>query len=370
MRAFFLLTLPAVLLTLCACSSHQEDKDFPVLDVIGTTVNPVENRLEVSDVDFVALDTADQALLTARAKIVDVTPDKYIVMDDMSRLVIFDRNSGRMLSQINHVGQGPGEYRWIMNAFVDADKEEIVLTTADGSAMRYTFTDSLLQTYSYKNRAAGGRLAIGSIENGFIYLADTDSGSVIDRYDINFNPAGSIFLPGQRFGYSNGIYNQAGEYSAMSLGDTVYVFTPEGYEKFAYMKTDGRLIDAEREKEINNISRSGDFEKAMTLRDSYLGADIMMIGDGVIQMYQSLDGRSFMVFYDLETGQPLRKEEISSTQEDVPGLPVEWEGNTFHVSSLREKDGVWHALVAEEELPGGSEANSGIVSFRLKRKAP
>ena len=97
----------------------------------------------VADVRYSLLDTASIALLGENCNIMGVIGDTVIVHDmtmmgDNSRLLLFDANDGHLIRSIRHIGQGPGEYRWIMNVVTDPDRGDIIMMCSNGKAHRYT----------------------------------------------------------------------------------------------------------------------------------------------------------------------------------------------------------------------------------------
>lgn len=146
---------------------------------------PDFDETSLKDVRYALLDTATEALLGEYAQIQGVIGDTVIVHDmtamgDNSRLLLFDANDGHLIRSIRHIGQGPGEYRWIRGVVTIPERSEIILLS--DKAHRYTTDDRYIESYSMSSKH-GGALPIGSAERG-IHETDAFDGDLhIYQYD-------------------------------------------------------------------------------------------------------------------------------------------------------------------------------------------
>ena len=126
---------------------------------------PDFDETSVADVRYSLLDTASIALLGENCNIMGVIGDTVIVHDmtmmgDNSRLLLFDANDGHLIRSIRHIGQGPGEYRWIMNVVTDPDRGDIIMMCSNGKAHRYTTGDRYVESYDMSKNQHGGSVLL------------------------------------------------------------------------------------------------------------------------------------------------------------------------------------------------------------------
>ena len=99
-----------VLVSLCACKSGQpEGKALEVIPLASAFENQTE--LKASDcfsrVRYVALETTDDCLV-GDEPVVRIAPDKIIVMTSQRQCFAFDKQTGKFLYPIGHIGDDPG----------------------------------------------------------------------------------------------------------------------------------------------------------------------------------------------------------------------------------------------------------------------
>ena len=97
------------LLSLCACKGGQpEGETLEVIPLASAFENQTE--LKASDcfsrVRYVALETTDDCLV-GDEPVVRIAPDKVIVMTSQRQCFAFDKQTGKFLHPIGHVGDDP-----------------------------------------------------------------------------------------------------------------------------------------------------------------------------------------------------------------------------------------------------------------------
>ena len=97
-----------------------------------------------STITYIPLETNDRSLLKDLRKI--IVTDAHITVRDVDNILMFD-SSGTFLSQIGRRGQGPGEYRNIMDYCFSFDNSKIYLLTTYQQCLEYNVEGRFLNSY-------------------------------------------------------------------------------------------------------------------------------------------------------------------------------------------------------------------------------
>ena len=216
----------AILFT--GCGKGADSNEVVTIDLASAVEGEFVNHLKVTDVVYTPLDTAAAAMFSERGDIVGLAGDTIIIHDrndSEDRLILFTLADGKMVGQINHVGSGPGEYRWIETVYIDRPARQVVINTADNVAHRYTLADEYIDSRKYDTKSTK-RFSIGSLENGINMYEEVDGGFVIHQLDRNFDKVDSIKVDGYQLGYLSGLFERAGNHSIVTMVDTIYSITP------------------------------------------------------------------------------------------------------------------------------------------------
>lgn len=354
---------------LCACGGKSE---HPVTNIDLGAAAESENFCDVAfeDVTYTPLDTATAALFSERGQIIGVAGDTVIIhdmTDTSDRLILFTLSDGKMVGQISHVGNGPGEYRWIETVFLDRPAHELVINTADNIAHRYTFDDRYLNSMRYDTPSMQ-RLSIGSLEKGIYEYQMVDSGFIIHCLDRNFRQTDSIFVRDYQLGYQSGIFCNAGGLALISMVDTVYSITPGALEPIAILSTGGKTITPEIEKKLSSMP----WENQRAEMQNYINKYWVIPDDNYLLVpYQYHDAENIDIFRR-DNGKHVAHKSMSWEVEEPQGLEVKWGDNTFHALPMYVQDGIWYAIISPEEAVGADgregssdELNAGILTFRM-----
>ena len=142
----------AITLLLASCSKDKETMcETPTLSLGSNASAESSSPLVVKDLTVAQLNGDSASAFFKNASIIDVFGDTAVLLENdpnMSRLILYGIKDGRYLGDINHRGQGPGEYRVILGAFVDERDGSVLLPNFDNpSVYKYLLsTDSLEAT--------------------------------------------------------------------------------------------------------------------------------------------------------------------------------------------------------------------------------
>lgn len=372
MKKFFLTSLMLTAIAtavLTSCSSDKKQADVVTVNLLKAIEEAPVNRLEVYDVTYTPLDTTSLALLPHYTQIKGIKGDTIVILNYTAlskyRVSLFSLTDGRMCGNLDHEGNGPGEYRWIDGVFVDPSANELIIKTPDRKAYRYSFADSLLATYSL-SPTRGRRLSTGSLSTTVNVHHETDQGDIIYQFDFRFNLVDSILLPGFNLVYQAGLFDQSGEMAMVSMVDTIYEILPGKLEKRIIMNREGKTITPEIEK---NLSKISDFNQRNAEENKYVRVFGATITDDFIIMNPTYRDKSYTTIFDCKNGELLYSEPIS---DEEYGMPVEWNGVIFHTYAFFYHDGTFYCVIGEDEAvdadgnPSNGELNSGILAFKLR----
>lgn len=372
MNKFFLIALMLTAITsaaLTSCSGNKRQADVVTVDLLKAIEEAPVNRLEVYDVTYTPLDTTSLALLAPYTSIKGIKGDTIVIVNYTAlskyRVSLFSLTDGRMTGNLDHEGNGPGEYRWIESVFVDPSANELIIKTPDRKAYRYSFADSLLETYTLP-WISGRRLATGTLSTTINSHHETEYGDVIYQFDAGFNLVDSILLPGYNLVYHAGLFDQSGEMALVSMVDTIYEILPGKLEKRIIMNRGGKTITPEIEKNLEKIS---DYNQRQAEVNKYVCLYGVTITDDFIIMNPSYREETYTTIFDRKNGELLYSEPMSV---EAYGMPIEWNGVIFHTYNFFYYDGTFYCVIDEDEAvdaegnPNNGDLNSGLLTFKLR----
>jgi len=367
--------IPALaMMTGCSSSSAKEGDGTLNVDMLADIDRPDFDETSLADVRYSLLDTATIALLSDNCDIMGVIGDTVIVHDmttmgDNSRLLLFDANDGHLIRSIRHFGQGPGEYRWIMNVVPDPDSGELILLTSNGKAHRYTTDDRYVESYDMGQSKQGGKLPVGSVECG-IHVPDAYDGNLyIYQYDDHFQPVDTLLFKDYEPRWISIAFNLSGKEALVNIVDTVFSLVPGGMEPIAVMSRGSKALTPEVERKVY-IGRT-DYERAQMERDGYIEFQ-KFINDGPrFTVTYAYGGRNYFDTYSRKSGKLISRRSFSYSDEDA-GLLVPYDGRTLHITNFPfYMDGRFYALVSEEETLGpdgepSEDLNRALISWTVE----
>ena len=115
---------------------------IPILDISKEYPEIELDIHEIADVEYIPLETTDESVMATGWH--NCISDKYIIMKDLSRVHLFNRE-GKHLFSFEHSGQGPKEYHYISELYTDFENKEIYI--ADPKKIQvYSFSGEWIRT--------------------------------------------------------------------------------------------------------------------------------------------------------------------------------------------------------------------------------
>ncbi len=364
--------IASILTTSCSSDSTTSDKT-PVINLAANHDTETSAPLKVADFNYTQLSSDSTAAFFSKAKILDVVGDTVVLFEDnfqTSRLVMFNLNDGKYLGEINHMGQGPGEYRRIFSAFIDRKNQSVIVPDFDRPVVnRYSLTDGSLISTTEREPIMMQIEPTGSAETCINVAVPGPEGLNIRQYDGNFAPTDSIDLPGFSGGNFSILWANAGEQGIFMVADTLYAVAPSTLQPIAVLSRGEYTITPETDQEIMmRIMSSGESELEI-LKPYMLVRDIQMTG-GKLLATTMHNGVKNSDIYDLSDGRLIYRNRYEELQKPSSLTVQSPDNRTIITDQLFGKDGVWYGIVSEENTDASSDATPGstncaIVSFKL-----
>jgi hypothetical protein len=115
---------------------------IPILDISKEYPEVKVDIHELGKVEYIPLETTDESVMATGWH--NCISDKYIIMKDLSRVHLFNRE-GKHLFSFEHSGQGPKEYHYISELYTDFENKEIYI--ADPKKIQvYSFSGEWIRT--------------------------------------------------------------------------------------------------------------------------------------------------------------------------------------------------------------------------------
>lgn len=367
------IALAALALFASSCgSSNTTTGSVPTLALDSDIAAQPSAPLAVKDLTFTQLAADSAAAFFKNATIIDVMGDTAILLEkdpEMSRLIIYNIKKGDYLGEVNHRGQGPGEYRVILGAFVNDKDATVLLPNFDNpSVYKYSLTtDSLIATID-RQMVMSMIEPVGGVNTAINFASPSPQGLRILQYDAGFNLVDSIDVDGFSGGNFNTLWSNAGTNGVFMIADTLYTIMPGSLQPTAILQRGEYALSSEQDRDLTMKVMSGANE--LELLAPYLLVRDIQFTDGKMLLTTMHSCAKRTDLYDLATGSLLYRSVY-----DHLSIPSSMEiqtpdGKTICVQSLFAKKGTWYGIVDEENLPGTATPipgtlPGGIVSFRL-----
>lgn len=363
--------IPMVALTAllaASCGSHEANVPTGpvVLEMSKNTGAQSSTPISVKDVTSIRLSGDNPEAFFKNASILDVAGDTVIMLENnpvASRLVMFSITDGRYLGQINHQGQGPGEYTRIIGAFVDAGNQTIMLPDFHSPAVNvYSLAADTLVSVIEREFVPSVVDPIGSLATCINVACPNPEGLDIVQYGSGYALIDSVSVPGFRGGNFSTVWTTAGKDGVMMMGDTIYTLVPGELRPLAIADRGSLTITPKTDEELMmKILGSGESEIEV-LKPYILIRNIMIDGEKML-LTSMHNARKTSDLYDLTTGSLIYRNSYETLS--IPSsIVIEAGGKTIGVERLFAKDGVWYGLVSDDSATDDN-TNSTLVSFRL-----
>ena len=237
---FKLLFKCVIVLLLCSCSRQTaNDKGYPVLKVtLAETKTSLFDIFEKAE--LIPLETNQESLITLITKAKHYHDIFYLLDDKQGALFIFD-NTGQYIDKIHRIGQGPGEYRYIYDFFIDTLQSQIGMLSPFGSVFYYDLHGNFIEKIDLPHPPNGYRFVELLSDNNCIFWSSTG----IEKWD-DFNIvsmetgekiAGFVYDENPRIkNWTNQVFHRdkkGNVYFIRGFSHEVFMVTPEGF-KTAY----------------------------------------------------------------------------------------------------------------------------------------
>ena len=371
-----LLSLPVLSMTTGCSPQDKGNGDVTIVDMLAELDRPDFSETNITDVRYALLDTYSAYLISENRQIMGVIGDTVIIHDNTnmgggSRLLLFDADNGHLIREISHIGQGPGEYSWIMNVVTDRKRGELILLTGGAKAHRYTTGDRYIESYDMGS-THGGKLPVGSAELGINETDAYDGNLYIYQYDDRVSPVDTLVINDYEPKWISIAFNLSDKESLINIVDTVYSLVPGGMIPVAVLSRGSKALTPEVERKVY-IGRS-DYEQAQKERDGYIEF-LHFTNDGPrFSVAYSYSGRIVFDTYSHSSGKLISRRSFSYDDEDS-GFPVPYESQTIHIKRAYPfpflNDGRFYAIVHEDETAGSDgelseDFNGAIISWRVE----
>ncbi|MBI9063116.1 MAG: 6-bladed beta-propeller [Marinilabiliaceae bacterium] len=125
MKVYLLICVICFLLY--ACSSN----DVIKCEIISVETSNIKQKLILESDEFILLETNDNSVIGSIDKIICYNNNIYILDREITKSVFIFDHSGRFISKISKVGNGPGEYIMPDDFMIDEDTGEIWILDMD-----------------------------------------------------------------------------------------------------------------------------------------------------------------------------------------------------------------------------------------------
>jgi len=190
-------------------SSQSTAVNLPIIDISKNHPKKEIIIQEIADIEYVALETTDDILLSERA-VLSYISDKYILVYEpvLGDIFVFNRN-GKICSQFNHKGQSGKEYSWIRAGVIFDEKNEEIYVCSQ-SIQVYKINGEFKRTL--KKNAIQNELKVYNFDNETLLIYE----------GVNIDPAYEVFAKKNGLNFSP----TAKPYSLISKkdGSTVFAF--------------------------------------------------------------------------------------------------------------------------------------------------
>lgn len=360
-------------ITSCKTSNSQSTDQLPIFNLEGNINAEVSNPVNIQDLTYTPLSDEVQEAFFKNANIIDVVGDTAVLFEDnhqTSRLIMFNIKDGRYLGQINHQGQGPGEYTSILGAFVDGNTQTVMLPDLFTPRVNvYSLTTDSLIGIIDRKYVQSMLEPIGNVESYINVAVPTEEGLKIMQYDRNYSLTDSISLPGFVGGNFSTVWANAGTEGVFMDGDTIYALHPGILKPIAIADRGKFTITPEIDQKIvMEILESGESE--IEILKPYLLIRNIRFTDNEMLITTMHNSKKNSDLYDLSTGKLIYRNTYDALEKPSSIVIKDKNHSPLQIESLFAKNGIWYALVSEDIVAqsantNSEDANCALVSFRF-----
>lgn len=372
MRHTAILLMALALITASCVHDKAIKGEIPTFNLELNTTAKETSPLRVKDFALSRLSDDSDSAFFKKASIIDVFGDTAVLLENapaLSRLIIYNIRDGQYLGEVNHRGQGPGEYRMILGAFVnDTDGSVLVPNFDTPSVYKYSLSTDTLVTTIERDMVMSMIEPIGGVKSAINVAAPSFDGLKIYQYDGDYKLMDSININGFRGGNFNMLWSNAGTKGVFMVADTLYTLIPGALQPIAILQRGDYALTPEEDEKVTMKAMSGSNE--IELLKPYILVRNVQYTDGKMLITTMHDGYKYSDIYDMDDGRLLYRSLYDNLSIPSNIVIERNDGKTIRVQSLFAKDGNWYGLIDEESMaeidsPAGSEANYAIVRFSI-----
>lgn len=365
--------LPMLILLGCMGVSCNHAKDdykgsVPFINLHDDVNLSGSDALAVSNLTITQLSGDINEAFFKNVSIIDVLGDTVIILENtpnMSRLIMFDIQNGNYLGEINHRGQGPGEYRVIVGAFVDDSDGSVLIPNFDTPAVyKYSLSNDSLLTTLEREQVMTMLPPIGGAESCINMAIISPEGLTIRQYDSGYERIDSISIPGFRCGNFNTLWDNAGNNGVLMMADTLYTLVPGELRQLAILSRGDHALTTEKDEEITmNVIMNGDDE--LELLKPFILVRNVQYADGKMLLTTMINGVKHSDLYDLSNGAMLYRSVYEQLSKPSCIVVKDDSGRAFEIERLFAKGGKWYGILCEDGSNISEDTNDVIVSFEM-----
>lgn len=375
MKNFTYLSILIVCGILISCGQKATDsKDTLVcLDFEKNIAFKNSENLRPRNLKIVPLDGYDSDVDLSNSRILDVAGDTIFMLNNdfiPTRILMFSLSTGKYFGEINHQGEGQGEYRFIFGAFVDSMKQTVLIPDIDRPFV-YEYSlpcDSLINTYGRPELTL--RLQpIGNIETGINFGEPKEDGLNIIQCDSKFEILDSLLMKRMQVIPFTTIWAQSGTNGIIFDRDTLSVIGREHLTPVVSVNLGKYKLNEEKARETMEGLIYSDEPDAIYLKrlnEYIIITEFQFTDDNILVTYNYGDN-NYSDLYDIHSGEILNRFE-GEKDFNAPGrIVLENEGvGSVIIEKLFTKDNIWYGV---SHTPGISDSTNkiNIVKFRIAR---
>ena len=328
-------------------------------------------NLNPHELKIVRLDENVADFDSDNSRIIDVAGDTIFMLNNdfnPTRILMFSLSSGKFLGDINHQGEGSGEYRFIFGAFVDAVNQTILIPDIDRPYVyEYSLkTDSLVSTHNRPDIILSLQ-PTGNIKTGINFGEPKEEGLNILQCNSKFEVSDSLILKGVQVIPFMTVWAQSGTNGIIFDRDTLSAIGSERLIPVAALSLGKYKLEEEKaRKAIEGLIYSDEPDSVYLKRlNNYIVPRAFRFTDENILVTYVYEDNNYSDLYDIKSGEILNRFESEKDFNGSCTVVLEKAGvGTVKVEKLFPKDNIWYGV---SHTDGMSDRPNGvsIVKFRI-----
>lgn len=147
-RILFILSI-SITVFFTSCNNSVSLKSGIIIDLDKNVQKTIKYSSFVDSISYIPLETNDSCTI-GQVKDIQIADSFIFVLDKKQPVIfIFDQH-GNYLNKIDHQGQGPGEYGWIVQFYYNENRKSISVCTASGACkiIEYDLQGNLINEFN------------------------------------------------------------------------------------------------------------------------------------------------------------------------------------------------------------------------------